>query len=203
MRKGHHRLLPFLVAANPVNYGRPFKLSCAEAIAATLYIVGHQARLEEAVELMGCFGWGPEFLRINAEVLETYAACANGAEVVKAQEAFLARCQSEAVARREDVSLEDMMPPSYSDIEGEEEEDRGMEAERGYGSENCKGVNIGDREDTQTRSRGEKLVGKGCDISSEEVLERGNCDWVDGGNMEELEVEANKKDNFLCGGGGW
>ncbi|CAM9863040.1 unnamed protein product, partial [Hapterophycus canaliculatus] len=112
MRRGHHRLLPFLVAANPVNYGRPMKLSCAEAIAATLYIVGHQ---EEATKVMDQFGWGAEFLRVNADVLETYAACADGAEVVKAQGDFLARCEKEANSRRDGASMEDMMPPSYSD----------------------------------------------------------------------------------------
>lgn len=40
---------------------------------------------EEAVAVMDEFGWGAEFLRVNADVLETYAACADGAEVVRAQ----------------------------------------------------------------------------------------------------------------------
>eukprot|EP00611_Tribonema_gayanum_P013507 TRINITY_DN2448_c1_g1_i5.p1 TRINITY_DN2448_c1_g1~~TRINITY_DN2448_c1_g1_i5.p1 ORF type:complete len:233 (-),score=40.72 TRINITY_DN2448_c1_g1_i5:50-748(-) len=120
MRRGHHRLLPFLVAANPVNYGKPFKLTCAEALAATLVIVGLR---EQGALVMDQFGWGPEFLKINADVLERYAACSSGAEVITAQAAYLAQCEAEAAARRRP---DDMLPPAYdSSDEGESEGEGG------------------------------------------------------------------------------
>lgn len=74
------RLLPYLVAANPVNYGKPFQLSCAEALAAALYITGFK---EEAKATMDCFRWGHSFLSLNAELLEKYSQCSDGKDVIK------------------------------------------------------------------------------------------------------------------------
>jgi len=90
MASGHHRLLPFMVAANNVNYGRPFKLTCAEACAATLYICGKE---DAAREVMKEFSYGEEFFKINRDVLDIYASCKDAEEIVTKQNEWLELAQ--------------------------------------------------------------------------------------------------------------
>lgn len=80
------RALPYLIAANPVNYGRPWRLSTAEAMSASAYILGETS---EAEELMSKFKWGPNFITLNLEPLEAYREASDSASVVAAQMEFL------------------------------------------------------------------------------------------------------------------
>jgi pre-rRNA-processing protein TSR3 len=80
------RALPFLMAANPVNFGKPCKLSSVEALAAALFIVGEK---ERAAELLSKVNWGIRFLEVNEEPLRLYAGAKDSTEVVKIQNLFL------------------------------------------------------------------------------------------------------------------
>lgn len=84
---GVHRSLPFLVAANPVNYGTPFQLNTVEAFAGALVILGER---EHAASMLSNFRWGHTFLELNAEPLQRYAACTDSSDIVAIQDEYLA-----------------------------------------------------------------------------------------------------------------
>ncbi len=90
--KRRKRALPYLIASNPTNYGRPFILSSAEAIAAALFILGEQ---EQSRAIMSRFKWGAEFFRLNEEMLLAYSRAKTGEEVVELQSRFMNRSHEE------------------------------------------------------------------------------------------------------------
>lgn len=129
IRGPHERLLPYMVAANPVNYGKPSKLSCVEAIAATLYIVGLK---DQAAEILDKFKWGHVFIDLNREILDMYSEAEDSAGVVAAQNAYLAKLDQEQEQRRADrVKYGDDMIGS----DNEDEEAAAAPAAEGEASE--------------------------------------------------------------------
>ncbi len=85
IRTRRDRILPLLVAANPVNYGKPTKLSTVEALAGALYILGHP---DQSAAILEKFKWGPGFLKLNENLLNDYSKCRTSEEVLKVQSEY-------------------------------------------------------------------------------------------------------------------
>ena len=85
-KRNHSRALPFVIAANPVNYGKPFKLTTLEAFATALYILEDVELAEKILEL---YKWGPNFLILNKEPLEDYRKAKNSSEIIKIMNQYI------------------------------------------------------------------------------------------------------------------
>lgn len=140
------RLLPYLVAANATNYGRPWRLNCAEALAAAFVICGHRDWAESVLQH---FSYGKPFLEINRELLDRYAGCEDEEAVKRCEEEWLKQIEREYKENREDDADGDdawkggnvnRRPPMP--IEENEDEDDEDEEEGGSDSEN--GIYLGD-----------------------------------------------------------
>mgnify|MGYP003691654003 CR=1 FL=1 len=64
-------MLPFVIAGNPVNYGKPYQLSCVEACATALCVMGY---VPQAEFIMSKFGWADGFWSLNPGI-GRYAEC--------------------------------------------------------------------------------------------------------------------------------
>lgn len=131
MKCQYPRLLPYLVATNPVNYGRPWKLSCVEAYAAALCIVGMR---ELAEVLLSKFKWGNSFFSMNAKLLEAYSECSNSEEVIALQKKFMEAKDPEEGEERDpfDINSDDeFYNPNRNLNKDDDDEDEDSEEEEG------------------------------------------------------------------------
>ncbi|MDD1710393.1 MAG: DUF367 family protein [Methanoregulaceae archaeon] len=80
------RALPFLVAANPVNFGRPWRLTSVEAFGAALFILGERNQASVVLESQN---WGPRFLELNEEPLSLYARANDSSAILEIQKMYL------------------------------------------------------------------------------------------------------------------
>ena len=81
----HHRTLPLLLAASPVSWGKPGRLSTAEAFGAALWLLGEETH---AKRVLGAITWGDQFLKLNLEPLNAYRDAETSAELVQLQYEF-------------------------------------------------------------------------------------------------------------------
>ena len=86
LHKIETRSLPFMVAVNPVNFGKAYKLSCVEAFAACLYLGGFE---KESRFIMDHFKWGEHFFKVNEELFNKYKGVTSQDELKQIQEKYI------------------------------------------------------------------------------------------------------------------
>ena len=75
---GIKRKLPPLLAGNPVNYSKLNKLTTAEALSGSLYILGFK---DQSLELLNKFKWGHTFYELNQNLLNDYSQSTTEEEI--------------------------------------------------------------------------------------------------------------------------
>jgi len=82
------RTLPLVLAANPISWGKPGRLSTVEALAVCLILLDKE---EQARRILKPFSWGEQFLILNAEPLAAYKEATSRENLVELQWEFFDR----------------------------------------------------------------------------------------------------------------
>ena len=139
LHKIETRSLPFMVAVNPVNFGKAYKLSCAEAFAACLFLGGFE---KEARFLMDHFKWGEHFFKVNEELFWKYRGITSQDELKNIQEKYINDELDRKQKRKEndgfDIDSNDINEDFKNMNINKEEEDDKEKKEKSDGENNDK-----------------------------------------------------------------
>ncbi|KAL5529002.1 hypothetical protein ACEPAG_4976 [Sanghuangporus baumii] len=118
----HERLLPYLLATNQTNYGKPWRLNCVEALAAAFYITGFDSYAEQ---LLAPFGWAASFYDVNKPYIERYRTCKSASEVSEMQEIIMRELEESYQQSRKDDDNGDLLVanPNHRRSNSEEEDE--------------------------------------------------------------------------------
>ena len=86
------RTFPVVLAANPVSWGKPGRLSNAEAFAVSLVLLG---RWEQAHRIMQPFNYSDQFFQLNEQPLEAYSNATTNDQLAELQWEFFDKPDSE------------------------------------------------------------------------------------------------------------
>jgi len=79
------RKLPLLLPVNPVNYGKPGKLSSLEALAAALFIMGYN---ELSENIISKYSWSQNFIKTNINPLNDYIKCKSNEDCIETEKLY-------------------------------------------------------------------------------------------------------------------
>ena len=104
LHKIETRSLPFMVAVNPVNFGKAYKLSCVEAFAACLFLGGFE---KESKFILDHFKWGEHFFKVNEELFGKYKGISSQEQLKEIQEKYINDELERKQKRKEQDGFED------------------------------------------------------------------------------------------------
>ena len=169
LHKIETRSLPFMVAVNPVNFGKAYKLSCSEAFAACLYLGGFE---KEARFIMDHFKWGAHFFKINEELFGKYKGVTSQDELKQIQEKYI----NDELIRKQKRKESDGMGEFNEEMNKKNKKAKSMNKENSFNDENEEKDNCDYKNDeNEDKKEEEKENGEeNNEISNEESKEEEN-----------------------------
>ncbi|SBT80885.1 ribosome biogenesis protein TSR3, putative [Plasmodium malariae] len=93
----NQRKLPYTIAVNSINYGKPYKLSCLESLAFCLYVCNYN---KQCRDILSIYKWSIYFTTVNKDFLDKYKLCYTHNDIINAENELIQDSLNEKEERK-------------------------------------------------------------------------------------------------------